>query len=610
MLTNLGYSNAKNVDKVTLQLRWEHQFQFAGYYAAKWKGYYKDEGIEVSIVPAVSSNKQILSATNEVLEGRADFGIGSADILLANDKGADLRILATVFQRSAARFYLKKQTPYKSIADLVKLRVARQVNSLIDLEFQAILINEGIDPNSVKAYKHEPGLKHLVSDRVEVMPGYNMGTNYFAKIHGVKIKEINPINYGVDFYGDSMFARGDFIEKNPELVERFRRASLKGWEYALNNKKEISKTISLKLNSLFFKGDYFALNIYQSKVVTGLMHYPIVEIGHTNPKRWKSIHNYLTRAGIVKKEINLTKLIFDYEKLIKNRARKSARLIRYVLIGISVIVVMVAIGVYFRSKFKAEKERQVFYTQIKKYNDDLKRLLYISSHDLRTPLVNIDGFVNEISIEFEFLLKKINNSSNIDEIKTMINEYKEDVLNQNTNLVDASVLNMERFIKGLLRLSLVGGRELEKKSVDLEQVCSSVKETLNINENNKKMKLTIGKLPIILSDEFLIEGILTNLISNASKNLCDDKIGQIEVSSVDRKDKIVFIVKDNGIGIPTDEHEKIFDFFYRIKGVPDEQGLGVGLSITKWATQKLGGEITLESEVGKGSSFFVSLPKY
>ncbi|MDP6566394.1 MAG: ABC transporter substrate-binding protein, partial [Alphaproteobacteria bacterium] len=87
-------------DKVVLQLRWDHQFQFAGYYAAQWQGFYRDAGLEVEIRSAVGPDRKAVKAIEEVMAGRADFDIGAADVLVARDRGSPLLILASIFQRS------------------------------------------------------------------------------------------------------------------------------------------------------------------------------------------------------------------------------------------------------------------------------------------------------------------------------------------------------------------------------------------------------------------------------------------------------------------------------------------------------------------------------
>ena len=217
----LGPVRADAADKVILQLRWDHQFQFAGYYAAKWKDFYRKAGIEVEIRSALSSPKDVRSAIKEVSEGRADFGIGGADILIAHDQGKSLVVLASIFQTSAAAFYALADTPLINPASFAKLKVARRVNDLIDVELQAMLRAEGINPSTVTPYPHKPGYGHLTSGQVDVLPGYRISVPFEAAQQGIKLRRILPSEYGIDFYGDSIFASNVLVDKDPELVKRF-----------------------------------------------------------------------------------------------------------------------------------------------------------------------------------------------------------------------------------------------------------------------------------------------------------------------------------------------------------------------------------------------------
>ena len=121
--------NAVAAEKVSLQLRWDHQFQFAGYYAAQWQGYYANAGFEIEIRSAIKPDGTIISATQEVAKGHADFGVGAADILIARDQGIPLVVLASIFQQSAAAFYAREGTPLQAPVDLLKLRVTNGSDS-------------------------------------------------------------------------------------------------------------------------------------------------------------------------------------------------------------------------------------------------------------------------------------------------------------------------------------------------------------------------------------------------------------------------------------------------------------------------------------------------
>lgn len=330
---------ADEATQVSLQLRWDHQFQFAGYYAADWQGFYEEEGLVVDIRGALTPEGAILSATREVAAGRADFGIGGADILLARDKGADLRVVSTIFQFSAARLYLKEETPYTSLADLLKLRVARNVGDLIDVEFQAMLKNEGIDPNLVTPYEHKPGLEAFLSDSVQVVPGYKTTLPFEEAALGIKLKDINPAAYGIDFYGDSIFTTGNLINRAPGIVGSFARASRKGWQYALDHSEEIAAEISDRFTRTDPVEDVLNFNRFQAGVIKELALYPLVEIGHINPYRWEKMNSLLKDLGFVSKTLDTQSFIFDPQRAKFMRDGKIRRVLTWTLIAIGFALV-------------------------------------------------------------------------------------------------------------------------------------------------------------------------------------------------------------------------------------------------------------------------------
>jgi len=328
---------AAGADKVILQLRWDNQFQFAGYYAAQWQGYYRDVGLEVEIRSAITPDRMIIKAVDEVGSGRADFGIGAADILVARDQGQSLVLVAPVFQQSAARFYALEKTRLHSPADLLRLRVARNVNDLIDVELQAMLRAEGIDPGQIKAHPHEPGIDHLLDGRVEVIPGYETTIPYYGRRRGANLTGLSPASYGIDFYGDAIFTRQAVAEQKPELVKRFRTASLKGWRYALDHPQEIADRITRELPRIDLIDDLPAFNRFQAGEIPKLTLYPLVELGHVNPERWKKMNATLRTSGIVKGDLDLTAFIYDPEERERKR-RQDIETAAIAILGVLALV--------------------------------------------------------------------------------------------------------------------------------------------------------------------------------------------------------------------------------------------------------------------------------
>lgn len=274
--------------KLRLQLRWDHQFQFAGYYAADWLGFYREEGLDVELVPALSmagGQLTIAAAMGELAEGRADFAIGAADALIAIDRGQDLVIASPVFQRSAAVYVALAQTPLETPGDLLKLRISRSPDDLIDIEFRAALKEEGLRMEAADWVSHRPGVDALIEGEVQAIPGYSISLPYTIGSHGLQLRTITPMQYGVSFYGDAIVARGELVRKQPAAVEAFVRASLKGWAYALDRPNEIAVRIARELPRLEPVDDLFAFNAFQALGVSRLIDYPFVTLGHSNLSR-------------------------------------------------------------------------------------------------------------------------------------------------------------------------------------------------------------------------------------------------------------------------------------------------------------------------------------
>ena len=170
---------------------------------------------------------------------------------------------------------------------------------------------EGLDPEGVVPYPHEPALRHLAEGRVDVSPGFTLATPWEGCKLGLDLVSLRPSAYGVDFYGDTLVTHQNLIDNNPELVQRFVAASMKGWAYALENSDEIADRISAELPRVFPVGDTVGFNRFQAEEVKRLMLYPLVVPGHTNPNRWRRMHEFLKASGAVTGDFDAQALIYD-----------------------------------------------------------------------------------------------------------------------------------------------------------------------------------------------------------------------------------------------------------------------------------------------------------
>ncbi|MDB5531927.1 MAG: histidine kinase, partial [Hyphomicrobiales bacterium] len=243
-------------------------------------------------------------------------------------------------------------------------------------------------------------------------------------------------------------------------------------------------------------------------------------------------------------------------------------------------------------------------------NEEIQRFVYIVSHDLRSPLVNIMGFASELDASRKQIFERLEalraqvggeQDSNADDV------LRADV-EEALRFIKSSVAKMDRLIAALLKLSREGQREFQPQLIDMSKLLRSTLEALAHQTRDVNAKISIGELPAITSDRLALEQVFSNLMDNAVKYLRTDVPGNIEVRATESAKDITYEVCDNGRGIDTKDRERIFDLFRR-SGVQDRPGDGIGLAHARTLVRRLGGSIDVESEPDHGTIFKVTLPK-
>lgn len=310
LASQLAYGN----DKVVLQLKWEHEFQFAGYYAALWQGYYDEVGLDVEIRSATSPKGELKSPAFELISGNADFAIGALNFLVHRDKGEPLVALAPIFQRSPHSIFTLSGTPLNSVDDLSRLMIATPQDDFTRAEVQALLNARKLEASSARFTDLPPTISTMQSGAADAIATYSISAQYAAKEQGVKLNELSPSEFGLDFYGDTLFTHQRLIDEDPDKVRRFVEASLKGWEYALSHKLEVARRIAQDLpRHLFSYNDQLGYNLAFADVIDNYMAYPYTEIGHNNRLRWQRMISNLRAIGMIQNEIDVDELVYDLE---------------------------------------------------------------------------------------------------------------------------------------------------------------------------------------------------------------------------------------------------------------------------------------------------------
>ena len=238
---------AQALESVTLQLKWRHQFQFAGYYAAVEKGYYRDAGLDVTLVEATPATNVI----QEVIAGRAQFGVGTSDLLLARNQ-APVVALAVIFQHSPL-ILLARTDRAGNLHELAGKTLMIEAHSE---ELVAYLRNEGIPPERLSILPHSQNISDLIEGKVTAMSAYSTTEPYLLRRAGGGTIEFSPRAVGIDFYGDNLFTSKQELKQHPERVRAFRAASLRGWEYAMQHPDEIIALILSRYNTQGLDRDF------------------------------------------------------------------------------------------------------------------------------------------------------------------------------------------------------------------------------------------------------------------------------------------------------------------------------------------------------------------
>ncbi len=279
------------LQKVSLQLRWKHQFQFAGYYAAVHKGFYREAGLDVTINEGgIKPN-----AIEEVLENRSEYGVTNSEILLHRLQGKPLVVMAAVFQHSPLVLVSRKELGIRSPQDLVGKQIKMSRNSR-DIELHAMFMNEGIDLDSMRIQEGFAKEEHYFDESISSIAAYLTNQPFYFEQKQIPYTVIFPRTYGIDFYGDCLFTSENELKHNPARAKAFREASIKGWAYAMTNVEEIIDVIVRDYKSLKSR-DHLR---YEAEKMRELILPDLVDIGHINPGRWKHIAKTFEQFGLIK----------------------------------------------------------------------------------------------------------------------------------------------------------------------------------------------------------------------------------------------------------------------------------------------------------------------
>ncbi len=258
-----------------------------------------------------------------------------------------------------------------------------------------------------------------------------------------------------------------------------------------------------------------------------------------------------------------------------------------------------------QKQFTIEKEKLNKALELK--NKELESIIYVASHDLKSPLLNIQGFCNEMSMNCESLRELLVEENITPEVIKKAGELVKTKIPSSMNYIITSAAKIDMVLAGLLRLSRLGRTSLKFELIDMDKMISEVVDTMDYQLKKDAVNLKITPLPPCMGDKSQLNQVFSNLIGNAIKYLGKSVSAEIKISGHKDGQLVVYSVKDNGIGIDKRHQDIIFELFHRLD--PDKtDGEGLGLTIVKRILDRHNAKIWVESDLGKGSTFYVSLP--
>lgn len=332
---------------VKLQLKWQHQFQFAGYYAALEKGFYRDAGLDVTLLEADVGKDSIQA----VLAGEAEFGVGTSELMLNYYHGDPVVVLAAIMQHSPLALAALKSSGISNIHQLASQTLMIEPNSS---ELFAYLKNEGIPLERLKLVEHSHQTQDLINGKVQAMSIYTTDETFDFENQGVEYRLFRPLMSGIDFYGDNLFTTQELIDSDPKLVEAFRQASIKGWKYAMHYPEEVIDLIVSKYSQRKTRAHLR----YEAEKMLELMEPDLVEIGYINPGRWQYIAHSYVQLGLLPEKFEVDGMLYQFGN---DHAYQKLKQQLYWALGILLIVMLMA-AILYRLYHLANLRRKQFET--------------------------------------------------------------------------------------------------------------------------------------------------------------------------------------------------------------------------------------------------------
>lgn len=567
-----GSSPALATETVKLQLKWEHQFQFAGYYAAKHLGYYRDAGLEVDII----SSEPGVDAVDVVLRGDAEYGVGSSGLLLARNAGNPVVVLAVIMQHSPFVLLARQESTLNGIQGLAGKRV--MIEPMGD-EIIALLNHQGLSVKSfVRLLENPHNLDAFVNGDVDAIDAYITDEPYELMVRGVPFNIFQPRSAGIDFYGDNLFTTENELNSHPERVRRFREASLKGWRYAMAHPDKI---IELIIDHYPTTLDRDAL-IYEAQQMQQLVHPELIDIGYMLEKRWRHIAVTYAELGMLPQNLSLKGFLYEEDQ-------EPDLFWFYTTTAITLLILSIVMLINVR--FSRLNSRLSSLLHIQSRFANIGESVNNISHQWKQPL-------NELAIQLMLLEQLASDPSLPEQARSKIRKTTA----KSHSLLEFMAKTVESF-SHLMRI----GRNIAgfSPSSTVEEVIDLIKDTFQLHKIS--VSYTSHEDTYITGNSTEFAHVILSILNNARDTVDERGIDTALINIVSyRKPGYFYLeIADNAGGIRAHPIDRIFNL-----GFSEKQSVnsGVGLYIAKTIiVDSFKGAINVKN-TSEGAIFTICIP--
>ncbi|WP_206731629.1 ABC transporter substrate-binding protein [Aliarcobacter trophiarum] len=580
---------SKDLTKVTIQLSWFDQFQFAGYYMAKEQGFYEEEGLDVEILP-FSFGLNVPKMVNDSL---VDFAIGRENLILEKVKYPKIIALAAIFQATPLVLITTKEQGIDSFKKFENRRLMRTKDDGAEVSIRAMLAASKIDLNKIINIEHSHNIYDLIDKKVDIISAYTSKAPYTLQKEGIEYNLFYPKDYGFDMYSDFLITNIDKYNNNYNMVEKFKKASLRGWEYAYNNIEKSVDTIFEKHNTQNLTKDEL---IFEAEELKKLSYLNGNKLGEMRQDKVQRIYDLYNIMGYINSEFKIDGFLgidkkSDLEKWFRLKFEEYfdlSLLWKFFLI----IIVITAIFIY----------RQYFITKL---NKRLKNLVKIKTNRLKVmnkklstrikkelekhqekdrilaqqqKLVAMGQMIENIAHQWRQPLSVISTSASGLKLKRELNILSnEDFIKNIEQIVDTAkylsdtIDDFRHFFKpqkDKTKFSLV--KNIEKSLSFVETA---------LKENNIEIEFEYEDVDIIAYETELMQ-VFINIINNSKDAFIENKIKDrvIFISIKNFSNRVLIEIKDSAGGVKDDILDKVFEPYFTTKHQYSGTGIGLYMS--------------------------------